>query len=87
MKHGERGSDWDMFVVLRAGRMFLGRTILTGFLHLIGKRRHGKWVSNRACLNYFVTDDSLEIGTKDLFSAHEYRFSYPTLVICYVSAF
>ncbi len=79
MKHGERGSDWDMFVVLQAGRMFLGRTILTGFLHLIGKRRHGKWISNRACLNYFVTDDSLEIGTKDLFSAHEYRFLIPLL--------
>lgn len=79
MKHGVRGSDWDMFVVLRSGRIWMGRTVLTGFLHLIGKRRHGKKISNRACLNYFVTDDSLEIATKDLYSAHEYRHLIPLL--------
>lgn len=79
MKHGEKGSDWDMFVVLRSGRIWMGRTVLTGFLHLIGKRRHGRKISNRACLNYFVTDDSLEIATKDLYSAHEYRHLIPLL--------
>lgn len=77
MKHGVTGSDWDMFVVLRSGRIWMGRTILTGFLHFIGKRRHGKKISNRACLNYFVTDGSLEIATKDLYSAHEYRHLIP----------
>ena len=79
MKNGGRESDWDMFVVLRSGKIWTGRTILTGFLHLIGKRRHGDKVRDRACLNYFVTDDNLEIGTKDLFSAHEYRFFIPLL--------
>ncbi len=77
MKHGGKGSDWDMFVVLRSGKIWIGRTVLTIFLHLIGKRRHGKKINNRACLNYFVTDDHLEIATKDLFSAHEYRFLIP----------
>ncbi len=77
MKHGDKGSDWDMFVVLRSGKIWLGRTLITGFLHLIGKRRHGSKVEDRACLNYFITDDNLRIGTKDLFSAHEYRFLIP----------
>lgn len=77
MKKGSTGSDWDMFVVLQAGKMWIGRTLLTGFLHIIGKRRHGEKINDRACLNYFVTDDNLEIGTKDLFSAHEYRFLIP----------
>ncbi len=77
MKHGAEGSDWDMFVVLRSGKIWIGRTLLTLFLHVIGKRRHGKKISNRACLNYFVTDDHLEISTKDLFSAHEYRYLIP----------
>lgn len=79
MKHGAQGSDWDMFVVLRSRRIWMGRTVLTGFLHLIGKRRHGDKISNRACLNYFVTDDNLEIATKDLYSAHEYRYLIPLL--------
>ncbi|MBP7060412.1 MAG: hypothetical protein KBA91_00345 [Candidatus Moranbacteria bacterium] len=77
MKHGTRGSDWDMFVVLQAGKIWMGRTLLTAFLHLIGKRRHGKKINDRACLNYFVTDDALEIATKDLYSAHEYRYLIP----------
>jgi hypothetical protein len=79
MKKGTRESDWDMFVVLRSGKIWIGRTVLTGFLQLIGKRRHGKKVQDRACLNYFVTDDNLTIGTQDLFSAHEYRFLIPLL--------
>lgn len=79
MKHGVKGSDWDMLVVLRSGKIWIGRTILTTFLHLIGKRRHGEKISNRACLNYFITDDNLEIATKDLFSAHEYRYLVPLL--------
>ncbi len=77
MKAGDRESDWDLFVVLRAGRIWIGRTLLTGFLHVIGKRRHGKYHRDRACLNYYVSDDALEISTKDLFSAHEYRFLIP----------
>lgn len=79
MKNGERESDWDMFVVLRSGKIWTGRTLLTGFLHLIGKRRHGKKIQDRACLNYFVTEDNLEISSKDLFSAHEYRFFIPLI--------
>ncbi|MDQ5976318.1 MAG: hypothetical protein QG664_231 [Patescibacteria group bacterium] len=77
LKHGDVESDWDLFVVLRAGKIWTGRIILTGFLFLLGKWRHGKWVRNRACLNYYVADTNLEIGTQDLFSAHEYRFMIP----------
>ena len=77
MKHGEQGSDWDMFVVLCSGKIWTGRTVLTAFLHAIGKRRHGTKINNRACLNYYVTDDNLEIGTKDMYSAHEYRYLIP----------
>lgn len=77
MERGEGESDWDLLIVLKKDRIFTGRAIITLFLHLIGKRRHGEKTRNRACLNYFITDESLEIGTKDLYSAHEYRFLIP----------
>ncbi|MBP6889417.1 MAG: hypothetical protein KBC19_02380 [Candidatus Moranbacteria bacterium] len=77
LKHGDIESDWDLFVVLRAGKIWTGRVVLTGFLFLLGKWRHGRHVRNRACLNYYVADTNLEIGTQDLFSAHEYRFMIP----------
>ncbi len=77
MKKGKGDSDWDLFIALRAGRIWTGRTILTGFLHGVGKRRHGNKTKDRACLNYFVTDDYLTVMTEDLFSANEYTFLIP----------
>jgi hypothetical protein len=77
MKQGDEHSDWDLFIVLRKGAIWRGRTALSLVLQLIGKRRHGRAIENRACLNHFVTDGSLEISLQDFFSAHEYRFMYP----------
>jgi hypothetical protein len=77
MKQGDGASDWDFFVVLQKGAIWRGRTFLALVLQLIGKRRHGRYIENRACLNHFVTDGSLEIAMQDFFSAHEYRFMYP----------
>jgi hypothetical protein len=79
LKQTDAESDWDLFVVLRRGAIWRGRTLLTGALHLLGKRRHGRHVRNRACLNCFVTDGSRELALKDLFSAHEYRFMLPVI--------
>ncbi len=77
MKRGDEHSDWDLFVVLQKGAIWRGRTALSLILQLMGKRRHGRAIENRACLNHFVTDGSLEIVLQDFFSAHEYRFMYP----------
>ncbi len=79
MKYGDRESDWDLFVVLRQGAIWRGRTALSLILQLMGKRRHGRHIENRACLNHFVTDKSLEIAMQDYFSASEYRFMYTLL--------
>lgn len=77
MKNGDAESDWDMLIVLRPGHIWMGRTLVTGFLHLTGKRRYGSHIKDRACLNYWITSDSLEIITKDLFSSNEYFFLVP----------
>lgn len=77
MKNAKAQSDLDLLVVLKYRRIWTGRTLVTGFLHFWGKRRHGKKIADRACLNFFVTDKSLEVVTKDLFSANEYSFLFP----------
>lgn len=76
MKVGDRGSDWDFFVVLAQGAIWRGRTMLSLVLQLLGKRRHGNFIENRACLNHFVTEASLEVAMHDYYSASEYRFMY-----------
>jgi hypothetical protein len=77
MKTAQSQSDWDLLVVLRGGRIWTGRTFFTVATHILGKRRYGKKIRNRFCLNYFVTDKTLEITNKDLFSANEYFFMFP----------
>jgi predicted nucleotidyltransferase len=77
MKNAKISSDWDLLVAFQQGKIWTGRTLMTLFLHFIGKRRHGEKISDRVCLNFFVTDQTLEVITKDLFSASEYMFMFP----------
>jgi hypothetical protein len=80
MKHAEKTSDWDILVVLKYGHIWMGRTLITAFLQIIGKRRQGNKIKDRVCLNHFITDESLEVATKSdfpEFSAHEFSFMFP----------
>jgi len=77
MRTASKKSDWDLFVVLKSGKIWTGRTLVTAVAHFMGKRRHGQKIRDRVCLNYFITDKTLELITKDLFSAHEYFFLFP----------
>ena len=77
MKNAETKSDLDLLIVLKHRRIFIGRTLVTLVVHLLGKRRHGTKITNRACLNYFITTKSLEINLKDVFSSSEYYFLVP----------
>jgi hypothetical protein len=77
MKNTERNSDIDFFVILERGRIWTGRFFVTALVHLLGKRRRGKKVKDRVCLNYFIAADNLEIKLKDMFAANEYSFILP----------
>jgi predicted nucleotidyltransferase len=77
MGQAHKKSDWDILVALKGGKIWTGRTLLTALAHLAGKRRYGKHVADRICLNFFISDEKLEIITKDLFSASEYMFMFP----------
>lgn len=77
MKNAAVSSDWDLLIVLKAGKIWTGRTLVTLAAQIIGKRRYRNHIKDRVCLNYFITEESLEIATKDMFSAHEYFFMFP----------
>jgi len=81
MKNTENKSDLDLLVVLKSGRIWIGRTLVTAFLHLAGKRRYAGKIKDRVCLNHFMTEDALDLENERkslavaLFSAGEYYFS------------
>ena len=76
-RYGTRGSDWDMFIVLSERALFTGRMVVTLFLQLIGKRRHGRKIMDRACLNYYTGDKSLAVRLQGWYDAHEYQVMVP----------
>lgn len=77
MKNADQKSDLDFIVALEKEHIFTGRIFVTAITHILGIRRHGEKIANRICLNYFITDESLEISLKDLFSSSEYSFAIP----------
>lgn len=77
MKNAHPKSDWDVLVVLRENRIWIGRTFITLLAHFFGKRRHHDKITNRVCFNYFIATNSLEIRNKDFYSANEYFFCFP----------
>lgn len=54
-------SDIDLFIIAKKNRLFIVRSFVTFLLHILGVRRHGKKVSGRFCLSFFVDDNYLEL--------------------------
>ena len=65
-------SDIDFFVVVKSGRLYSGRAMVTLMVQMMGLRRYGDNIAGRICLNRYHTDDNLEIHPKNLKHARDY---------------
>ena len=54
-------SDIDIFIVVRRGRLWLTRLVVTLLMTMLGVRRHGRHVANRLCLSFYVADNHLDL--------------------------
>ncbi|MBI4427074.1 MAG: hypothetical protein HY569_01130 [Candidatus Magasanikbacteria bacterium] len=54
-------SDIDVFVVVRAGRIWLARALATLILSVFRVRRTKTKINNRICLSFYVTEDNLNL--------------------------
>lgn len=59
-------SDIDLFIVVKPGRMWLARFLITVILHFYGVRRYGNKVAGRFCLSFFVTSDRTDMRQFEL---------------------
>ncbi|MBU4142658.1 hypothetical protein KJ590_01510 [Patescibacteria group bacterium] len=78
-------SDFDLLVVIKKNRLWLGRLWLTGLVGLLGQRRHGHLTQDKICLNCYLTEANLEITAqakpRDWHAAQEYGRLTPVLEI------
>lgn len=54
-------SDIDLFFVIKKGRLFTSRFLITALLHILGVRRHGEKIKQRFCLSFFIDDENLNL--------------------------
>jgi hypothetical protein len=71
MKRGGNNSDWDVLVVIKKDRIWIGRLIVATWFHLICKRRNNQKIKNRFCLNQFVVDKKLKFKEENEFFGNE----------------
>jgi len=56
--YSKETSDIDFWVITKKDRIFLGRLFITGLSQILGIRRHGNKITDRICLNYYLTEGS-----------------------------
>ncbi len=62
MGTAKKESDIDVFIVVREGRLWFTRLLITLTLTLTGMRRTKHRVTNQICLSFFVTEAALDLA-------------------------
>ncbi|OGZ58931.1 MAG: hypothetical protein A3B96_02240 [Candidatus Spechtbacteria bacterium RIFCSPHIGHO2_02_FULL_43_15b] len=70
MNTATAASDIDLLVVSKNDRIWTTRALVTAVMHVIRKRRHGSFISDRICLNHYISEADMTLVPKNLFSAH-----------------
>lgn len=71
----EAESDIDVLVIVKRGRLYLTRLLVTLLLQIFRLRRTKQRVANRVCLCFYLTDESLDLsairlGEPDIYLAY-----------------
>jgi hypothetical protein len=73
----EEASDIDFFIITSRGRLWIARTLLVLYKRLFLSNSHKYF-----CVNYFVTEDHVEIDDKNIFTATELATVLPLYGKC-----
>src|ERR1700760_1719587 len=60
-------ADIDYFIITRANRLWIARTLM----HLYKKLSYLRGHQHRFCMNYYIDEEALEIKEKNIFTATE----------------
>ena len=77
----DKDSDLDVLIVVKSGRIWTTRFLTVVLLGLLGlKRKRGQKIApDKICLNHFITDRSLYIPRKSIYTAQLYAHLVPIL--------
>lgn len=77
-----KNSDLDVLIVVKFGRIWLTRFLVAGLMTLLGVRRKKSDLiaPDKICLNHFITDHSLHIPHKSIYTSQLYARLIPVLI-------
>src|SRR3989344_8705468 len=78
----EMKSDFDVFIVIRSGRLYTGRLFLWLISSVLGVRR-GRFdviAPDKLCFNHYITDDNLELTHRSLYIAQSLANMKPVII-------
>ncbi len=55
-------SDIDVFIIIKPGRLWLARFLITLVLGIFGLRRNKKNITDKVCLSFYAADDALDLS-------------------------
>jgi len=78
----EELGDLDVLIIVKNGRIWLSRLLISGLLSLVGMRRkyNEKVAPDKICLNHYITDKSLSISFHSVYTAQTYINLRPVFV-------
>jgi|SRR3989344_629688 len=78
----KHGSDFDVLLVVRSGRLYSCRIFLSLVASVFGARRtrYERSAPDKFCFNHYITDTNLNIKHESLFNAQAYVNLKPVLV-------
>lgn len=68
----KENSDIDLLIITHPQFLWLGRTLVTAYFQILGKRRHGLKIANRFCLNHYLAGPKRITSLRNLYTASEY---------------
>lgn len=74
-----RESDWDMFVIVKSGRLYTTRAGLLLAASLMGRLRTKRMrvAPDKFCFNHYITTDGLAARHRSIFTAHALAWLIP----------
>jgi hypothetical protein len=78
----EPKSDFDVFIVIKSGRLYTGRLFLWLISSVLGVRR-GRFdviAPDKLCFNHYITDDNLELTHRSLYIAQSLANMKPVII-------
>lgn len=72
ISNSREDSDIDLLILANTNRIWLARLCATLYFQILGMRRHGKFISNRFCLNHYAQHGKRLDNYRNLYTAVEY---------------